>query len=212
MGVVNFISLWLKDIVVLFIIIFISELIMPKGNMKRYINLIIGLLIIITIVAPLAKLMDYNFNINNIVDNYTKIEELELDISNDFSNEQDDQIERLFKDRLKNQIIYLIEENSEYQVFNIDIELENTKKDYENIKFIDILLEEASQEENNDKESNISIEKVSKVEINKNEEDKSDFQTKESKKFNNIEKLIANEFSIDIKKINIQQTIKKKGE
>ena len=55
MGVISFINSWLKDIVVLFILISIAELIMPKGNLKKYIRLVIGLLIIYTIINPLQN-------------------------------------------------------------------------------------------------------------------------------------------------------------
>ena len=61
MYAISFISTWLKDIVVLFILISIAELIMPKGNMKKYINMVIGLLIIFTIISPFAKLLKLNF-------------------------------------------------------------------------------------------------------------------------------------------------------
>lgn len=203
MGVVNFISSWLKDIVVLFILIFIAELIMPKGNMKRYIDLVIGLLIIIAIISPFAKLMNYDFNINNIRDNYIKTEEIEGDLENNFYIEQEGQIERLFKDKLKNQVIHLIEESWDYEVLSVEIELEKTKDEYENIKLMRISLDKKEKEENT--EEDISIEKVPKVEINTKEENKSSsLQEEEPKGYDEIRDLIANKLSIDIEKIIVE--------
>lgn len=204
--IVNFISSWLKDIVVIFIIIFIAELIMPKGNMKRYIDLIIGLLIIIVIISPFARLVNYDFNINNMVDNYTKAENLEDNLENDYSMDQEEQIEKLFKEKLKNQIIYLIEESWEYKVADVYIELEKTKMDYEDIKSIKIsLYKEKEEKQKNNNEEIVSIEKVPKVEVNREKkEGDSNENIEEPKEYNKIKKMISKELSIDIADIKIE--------
>ncbi len=204
--IVNFISAWLKDIVVIFIIIFIAELIMPKGNMKRYIDLIIGLLIIIVIISPFARLINYDFNINNMVDNYTKAENLEDNLENDYSMDQDEQIEKLFKEKLKNQIIYLIEESWEYKVADVYIELEKTKMDYEDIKSIKIsLYKEKEEKQKNNNEEIVSIEKVPKVEVNREKgEGDSNKNIEEPKEYKKIKKMISKELSIDIADIKIE--------
>lgn len=204
--IVNFISAWLKDIVVIFIIIFIAELIMPKGNMKRYIDLIIGLLIIIVIISPFARLINYDFNINNMVDNYTKAENLEDNLENDYSMDQEEQIEKLFKEKLKNQIIYLIEESWEYKVADVYIELEKTKMDYEDIKSIKIsLYKEKEEKQKNNNEEIVSIEKVPKVEVNREKgEGDSNKNIEEPKEYKKIKKMISKELSIDIADIKIE--------
>lgn len=204
--IVNFISSWLKDIVVIFIIIFIAELIMPKGNMKRYIDLIIGLLIIIVIISPFARLINYDFNINNMVDNYTKAENLEDNLENDYSMDQEEQIEKLFKEKLKNQIIYLIEESWEYKVADVYIELEKTKMDYEDIKSIKIsLYKEKEEKQKNNNEEIVSIEKVPKVEVNREKrEGGSNENIEEPKEYKKIKKMISKELSIDIADIKIE--------
>lgn len=203
--VANFINSWLRDITVLFIIVFIAELIMPKGNMKRYINLIIGLIIIIAIISPLVRLMNYDFNMDSTMANYARTEELNIDIENNFFSGQEDQIERLFKDKIKNQIIYLIEESWEYEVSNVYIEIEKEKNNDNNIKLIKIFLEDKSQEKQDTQEKdNISIEKIQKVEIHKKEEkNNSSSNINEPEEFNKIKKLIASSFSLDPKKIQI---------
>ena len=63
MKIIEFLTIWLKDIVLVFIFISIVELVLPNGNMKKYINMIIGFLIIIVIMGPFVKLIhkDYSF-------------------------------------------------------------------------------------------------------------------------------------------------------
>ena len=50
MRIADFIYSWVKDLVLLFIIITLVDLVMPKGSMRRYINFVIGLLIIFAVI------------------------------------------------------------------------------------------------------------------------------------------------------------------
>ena len=69
LSISNFIYSWLKDITILFIIISLIDLIMPKGSMKRYINFVIGLLIIFTVINPFINLSKIKFNLDKEVFN-----------------------------------------------------------------------------------------------------------------------------------------------
>ncbi len=188
---------------------------MPKGNMKRYIDLIIGLLIIIVIISPLARLMKYDFNIDNIMGNYARSEELDTNLDNNFSNNQEDQIKKLFKAKLENQVIYLVEENWEYKVLGVDVEVGQIQEDNQEINSIKILIEKQTGdiESIQENKGGITVEKVPKVEINRIEEkDHSHEIIEESKDINEIRKLIASSFSLDLKKIIIEEIMEKKGE
>ena len=58
----EFISNWIKSLVVLMIIISIVDMVMPKGNMKRYVNFIVGLIIVFSIINPFARLTNSNLS------------------------------------------------------------------------------------------------------------------------------------------------------
>ena len=64
MGIVDFLKLWIRDIAFVFVIVSIIEIIIPNNNMKRYIDMVIGLLIIIVIITPFIKLLNKDFDID----------------------------------------------------------------------------------------------------------------------------------------------------
>ncbi|WP_313756447.1 stage III sporulation protein AF [Tissierella sp.] len=205
MYIISFISTWLKDIVVLFILISIAELIMPKGNMKKYINMVIGLLIIFTIISPFAKLLKLNFNFEQSVFNYSKANTFEDIQHNEFYIQQAKQIEEVYKEKISNEISGLIEGKTDYKVVNIIVEIIDGKKDYGKIDYLDISICESDKSIDKNK---ISIEKVKSIEIEKNIID----QELLDREYEELKELISTRYSVDKKRINIKMYKKGKGE
>lgn len=134
--ITNFIREWLKEIVVLFIIISLVDLIMPKGKMKRYVDFIIGILIIFTVISPFTRLNDISLDIDREVSNFTNKE-----ISDEtLSNIQEKQIKEMYTSNLKNELLKVIEEQSEYILKDIQISTIPDKTNIFNIDNINIRL------------------------------------------------------------------------
>lgn len=205
MSIVDFISSWLKDIVVLFILISIAGLIMPKGNMKRYIDLVIGLLIIFTIISPFTKLMKMDFNLEEAVFNYSKAGDFIKMGNDEFYLEQEKQIEKVYKEKISSEIIKLIEEESIYKVADVSIGLLDDKEKYGDIEYLNILLSESMEDL---KENKVSIKRIDPIDINK-EKDKIPVNNEE--KYKDLKKLISTKYSIENDKINIMEYEKGKG-
>ena len=194
--VVNFISSWLKDIVVLFILISIAQLVMPKGNMKKYIDLIIGFLIIFTIITPFAKIVKKDFSFDETVFNYSNSINFRED-KVDFQLEQEKQIERLYKEKIKSEIIKLVEEESSHRVKELRVDLMDEDEVYGEIQYLQIVIKGIDEEV---KEKKILIEKVENVDIKKEpaseiKEDKDDYIE--------LKKLISVKYNIEKDKISI---------
>ena len=194
--VVNFISSWLKDIVVLFILISIAQLVMPKGNMKKYIDLIIGFLIIFTIITPFAKIVKKDFSFDETVFNYSNSINFRED-KVDFQLEQEKQIERLYKEKIKSEIIKLVEEESSHRVKELRVDLMDEDEVYGEIQYLEIVIKGIDEEV---KEKKILIEKVESVDIKKEpaseiQEDKDDYIE--------LKKLISVKYNIEKDKISI---------
>lgn len=206
MSFVKYINSWLKDIVILFIFISIAELIMPKGNMKRYINLIIGLLIIITLISPLARLMKIDLNLEQGVFNYSKENYLEID---EFYKYQDKQIEAVYKERFRNEIIDFIEEETEYKVASIEIDLKEEEQANYEIDYLKIEIAENIEVIDKDR---IRIEKIShiRVENSKDKTQKGNIIIKEE--FKELRKLISKKYVLDENSIVINDNKKGNGE
>lgn len=207
MNGLSFLSSWLKDIVVLFILITIAELIMPKGNMKKYINMVIGLLIIFTIISPITKLINSDYNFEQAVMNYSKTEiESNVEIK-EFNRQQDKLIEKVLKDRISEEITELIHSNTDYSVINIKIGIVQDKTNVEHIviNFLEIIIEEKTLADGNNK---IQIEKIETVEFN----DKIKDESEDVHSYNEIKELIYNKLSVEKESINIKTNNKGKGE
>lgn len=210
MSVVSFISSWLKDIVVLFILISIAELIMPKGNMKRYINLVIGLLIIFTIVNPFAKLMKLDFNLDQAIFNYSKSDDY-LNNDEKFYMQQEKQIESLYKEKISNEMIELVEDKTEYKVVDISIGIIESKEKYGEIDYIKLIVDKNKETKSN----KISIEKVSPVYIDNNVKAISNKNSKDNdvnNDFNELKELLSSRYSIEKEKITVRGYGKGKGD
>ena len=197
MSIVNFISSWLKDIVVLFILISIAELVMPKGNMKRYIDLIIGFLIIFTIISPFAKLINKEFSFDKTVFNYSNSSNLVNRNEEEFQMEQERQIEKLYKEKIKKEIIKLIEEESTYMVYDVVVNLVSEDEVYGEIYGLKIVLKE---DDKNINENRISIEKIEVVDINK--EPTSEIQ-EEDDNYIELKNILSYKYNIEKDKISI---------
>lgn len=203
MSIVNFISSWLKDIVVLFILISIASLIMPKGNMKKYIDLVIGLLIIFTIINPFTKLIKMDFDLSESVFNYSKAGEYSNMSNEDFSTHQEKQIESVYKDKIKSELIQLIEGGSKYKVVDISIDLIKDIEKYGQIDFLNIII--ADEEINKD---DIYIKKVEPIDINIERKEKS---IDDKNQYKDLKKIIEDKYTIPKDKINIINYENRKG-
>ena len=76
---IEFIKNWVIDIVYMSIFISFLEIVLPKGNMKRFIDMIIGFLIIIVVINPFIKFINKDIDIERNI--FTSI--------NRFNNETD---------------------------------------------------------------------------------------------------------------------------
>lgn len=55
MKVISFISSWAEQIIVAVIIATIIEMILPNGNNKKYIKVVIGIYVLFTILSPILE-------------------------------------------------------------------------------------------------------------------------------------------------------------
>lgn len=193
----EFIYSWLKDIVVLFIIITLVDLIMPKGTMKRYIDIFIGLILIYMVVSPFLKLTSIDFKLDRpVLESFNQYETNDVD----FIEGQSEKIEELYIEKLNSRIKSLVKDSTKYQIDSIDINIEREEKYFGEIKSIQIVLSEELNEDMRKTNGKINIQKVKKISLEEKGMIKDDIS------FQNIKKLIAEELEInkDLIYINIK--------
>lgn len=187
-------------------VIFISflEIVLPNSNMKRFIDMIVGFLIIVVIITPFIKIISKDIDIEkNFLLNSNK---LNTEIKNNYSEEkeevlalQEKQIIESYKKGIERKIGNLIKEKTNYEVKNIDMEINKDLEDknYGEIKELNIVLREEI-DKNSENEKSIKIENIEEVWIKKNKENKSNEKFEESDK---IKKIISKEYGLSEEKI-----------
>ena len=57
---------WCEGIIIAIIISVIIELLIPEGNNKKYVKVVVGIYIIFVTINPILKLIDYDFNFEDL--------------------------------------------------------------------------------------------------------------------------------------------------
>lgn len=193
---IGFISSWAEQIIIAVIIATIIEMIIPKGNNKKYIKVVIGVYILFTIVAPIIqKISGKDIKLDmNYEQYFSNAKEYET-MSNAISNTNDKNIEEIYIQNLKNDIKTRVKEKG-YNTTNIevDINLENNSS-YGNINKIVMYIKENQIEENTIK-NEISIGAVNKVTIG-NTIHTNETKSIEQDKINEIKEYLSSIYSVN---------------
>ena len=200
---IEWISDWAGSIIVAVIIGTIIEMILPSGNSKKYIKMVIGVYILFTIVSPvITKFTGGSLQVSDTLDLDEYIEEAKnsVKLHNTLVEDNEQSIRDMYisgiKDDMKakleakgyvaNNIELNVSNDETYTINNINLELEKINDD-ENTK--------EDNNANNTKEDNISkVEKVEKVSISYNSENinNTSTQDKEDSKTSDKETNLSN--------------------
>lgn len=182
----EFLNSWLQGIMVAVIITTIIEMILPNGNSKKYIKVVLGVYVVFTIITPVVnQFVKSDFELSSIlnIEEYTKkMEAYEVDTKNINIEEANQQnIKEIYQTNLKKDMKAKLEEKG-YDVKKIEIELE--KAESYKIKQAGILLEKRKEEEKEETVENEvkiqEIEEIEEVEIKIGENKKEEVQVENS--------------------------------
>ena len=199
---IAFLKTWVSQIIVAVIIATIIELILPNGNNKKYIKMIIGMYVLFTIIQPIAsKITGNDLAITNF--NYKKYfgEDIIESSTKDFENNNSKLIEQAYINNIKEDIVQKIKQKG-YIVTDCNIEIldDENQENYGSIRSINLTVNPLSVEnkENEFKENNINIENV-EINISNNTTEitnKEEINISDKEKQEIIEYL-SKEYSID---------------
>ena len=202
---IEFMRNWANQIIVAVIIATIIEMILPNGNNKKYIKIIIGIYVLFTIIQPIIiKITGESIDISDF--NYKKYfnEDILETSTVDFENNNSKLIKQAYIDNIKENIKNKIKKKG-YEVISctVDIVEDENKDTYGTIQSISLNIEKQEKElEENDISNMVNIENIniniSNNSTNANDENKSKLSEKE--KIEIIEYL-SEEYSINKKNI-----------
>ena len=203
----EFITSWVQGIIIAVIIGSIIEMLLPNGNSKKYIKVVIGVYIVFSIVSPvISKFTGNEFKLDSIIDinKYEdKISSYEIDTKN-LENTNNSNIKEVYILNLKKDIKAKIEDKG-YLVNSIQIEIENN--DEYKIENVNMTISKRENKKEEIEENNVNeIEKVNikvKIENNTTEEITEMIRLTE-KEINEIKEYISSVYEIDKNNINIK--------
>lgn len=211
----EFLNNWLQGIVVAVVIASIIQMILPNGNNKKYIKVVLGIYVVFQIITPVVnKFFNSNFEISSLIDidSYTKkMETYEVSSQNtNIDKTNEDSIKQIYVANLEKDIKAKLEDK-EYLIKDVEVQVEDNEK-YD-IKSMKIYLKEVVNSTKEESENNIHINEVEKIEIKVGQnnfntsENETKSQTNESsisnEEKNKIKKYLTSVYEINEKQITI---------
>lgn len=193
----NWISGWIQGIIIAVIIGTIIEMLLPDGNCKKYVKVVIGVYILFSIVSPvITKVTGNEFRVSDIYDINTYIEVSTKSSQENIENSQQNQIKQVYITNLKNDMKQKIQEKG-YSVKSLTLEISNDEQ--YTLKKIFAQVSKRKNEENNEvkgaNEINITISNTTK-----NIEEDISISTKEQ---NDLKAYLSGIYNLEEKNINI---------
>ena len=192
---IDWLSNWAGGIVIAVIIGTIIEMILPEGNCKKYIKVVIGIYVLFTIISPvISEFTGNNIKLADTFDLDTYIEEAKetAQVQNIVQNDNENNIQSIYISGLKDDMKAKIEAKG-YMVESIDIEIAND--DTYSISSISVQVnknDDVDDNDNDDDNSNSNnieeiskIEKVEKINIDTNNKNDSEDNEENSNSLNN---------------------------
>lgn len=193
----NWISGWIQGIIIAVIIGTIIEMLLPEGNCKKYVKVVIGVYILFSIVSPvITKVTGNEFRVSDIYDINTYIEVSAKSSQENIENSQQNQIKQVYITNLKNDMKQKIQEKG-YSVKSLTLEISNDEQ--YTLKKIFAQVSKRKNEENNEvkgvNEINITISNTTE-----NIEEDISISTKEQ---NDLKAYLSGIYNLEKKNINI---------
>lgn len=171
---IDWVSNWANAIIVAVIIGTIIEMILPEGNSKKYIKVVIGIYVLFTIVSPvITRFMGADIEVSDTLDLDKYVDEVKetSKMQNTIQHNNENNIMDIYLEGIQNDIKAKIESKG-YKASNVKVEIANDES--YNILSIDIdvnktdnTIQEKNEEENDNLNSEVEIvEDINEIEIN----------------------------------------------
>ena len=126
---INWISNWAQGIIVAVIIGTIIEMVLPEGNCKKYVKVVIGIYILFSIISPvISKMTGKTLQVSDILELDKYIENVENNnLYGTLDKDNTNNIKEIYINSLKNDIKYKIEAKG-YTVGNVELEVQKNEE------------------------------------------------------------------------------------
>lgn len=140
----EYLKIWIKNIVVIMMLGLVLEVFIPRGDLKKYVKMVMGLFVILVMLQPLLKLVDYNFSLATEVNikNFPGKEEI-ITKGNLLKQENERMAIENYKLNLENQIKKIVETYNGIDNVRANVDVYDDEKDarYGLIRSVELILE-----------------------------------------------------------------------
>lgn len=171
---ISWLKSWAEGIIIAVIIGTIIEMIVPEGNNKKYIKIVIGVYIMFCIISPVITKItskEVTFLLDDYEDYYKKNNTYE-ELNKNFEETNEYKIEEVYQQKLIEDIKVKLSQKG-YKVNNVELLISTNDEDYGSITKIDIELNV-----NNKNDEKKTSNKIKKVEISINSNKSTEKSTK----------------------------------
>lgn len=205
----EFINSWVQGIIVAVVIATIIEMILPNGNSKKYIKIVIGVYIIFNIISPIInKFTGNKLNFTSIIDiNKYEEERATYEVNTkELEQNNNSNIKEVYILNLKKDMKAKIEDKG-YIVNSIYVELEGTGE-YE-VKNLNLYISK-KENKNSNENTSTTVNKIEEINIqvqinNNNIEETSEIINITKSDIEEIKKYINSTYEIDKNIIHINE-------
>lgn len=192
---INWISMWARNIIVAVIVSTIIEMILPNNNSKKYVKIIIGIFIVYSIVEPFSgKLTDEALG-DFILEQQDAVETSVGGSfkSNEIIQKNESAVIKVYSENLKNDMASRLK-NAGYIADNVTVNIKNDNS-YE-IQNVTIHIKEKCSNAQNDKYAQSIVDTVKDI-IVKVDHAKEQDSVVNKQDIENIKKLFKSNYNID---------------
>ena len=198
---IEFLSKWIEGIAIAVIIASIFEMLLPNGNIKKYVKVILGIYIVFCVIEPFTNNRVFgDFDISKIFDEYSMNTKEKNNIQNEIDT--DKRLNKIYENTFENELVQTIEKEG-FRVHKCEVKGNfNAEEENAGISKINITIEskkiiKKEKEDNNDIKIE-SINEVKKVEINVGKQITNNIEEDvEAKDIDTLRKFLSKHYEID---------------
>ena len=199
---IKFINSWAQGIILAVIIATIIEIILPEGKNKKYVNTVIGVYILFTIIYPLINKFTKT-NINTLIENTTK-QMSTYQENNSLKIDTDKYIESTYKKKIEEDIRKRAnEKNLNITSLNVYIETEDENR----YGMLNSLVMKVEKNETSKKNNDVN--QIKEINISKNVQNNEIIENKDKtateKEINEFKEYINATYYLEKEKIHINE-------
>jgi stage III sporulation protein AF len=155
---------WVKNLVVIILIVVLLEMLLPSSGIKKYVQVVMGLFIIVTVLNPIVNFFqkDYVFS-HEMWKAYNPIIEQQIVDQEEIAGRNRDHILQLYKKRINEQVEKIVTASGDYGKVKADVSIEENpdEEGFASIKSITVYIQEGEQSSGEDAVKPVVINPIS---------------------------------------------------